>query len=128
MKVLSEFVVLQRFYHAMAIDFCFLVEGDESEGFWVQCSILERRLHFIVIVRAHGGILTGSAEGGMKFFLHTYECLISLIGELNIPQDGGDHVRPDLFDLDILAITDGSTTILVVGLESVILGVSICSR
>lgn len=64
----------------------------------------------------------------MKFLLSCYESFICLLVERNISENGSSNKRSDLFYLTKKKITEGSTTIEVVGGERVIVGVLICSR
>lgn len=64
----------------------------------------------------------------MKLLLCSNKGFIGLLIETDVPENGSSNERSDLIDLHISDLTDGSTTIEVVGLVRTTLGIFIFSR
>ena len=128
MKILLQFMIFKRFHHTVSI-YCFLlVEWNELEVFRVLRNIFERTFNRIKIMSSNRCILSGATKSIMKFLLSCNKSLVGFLVKVNISEDCSCNKWPNLFDLHKLFFTDGSTTIVVVGLDSVTFGVVICSR
>ena len=92
-------MILEELHHAQTVDFLVLVQGNELKFFRVFGYISEGTFYGVEVVGPDGGVLPGSAEGVMQFFLGSDESFVGFIVKGDISEDSSCDEGTNLFDL-----------------------------
>lgn len=88
-------VVFVKGHEALAGELLGLVQGDELEVPGRQGLVCEGALDGIQVVSSDGHECSLTGQVLVKLVLQPNEGLVSILGELNVAQDGARHVGPD---------------------------------
>lgn len=105
-------VVFVKGHEGLASELLGLVQGDELEVPGRQCLVCEGTLDGVQVVGSDGHERSLASQVLVELVLQRNEGLVSILGELDVAEDGARHVGPDLCGIG----RDGN------GLEDAVLG------